>query len=75
MTQQYSIRQHHIRGEELVYHAHADFTSYEWSSRPNRGLPHLQKVVPFPPPALVGTTLASVTTVTRILIDDALDLS
>jgi len=40
------------------------FNSAASYSGPNRGLPHLQKVVPFPPPALVGTTLASVTTVT-----------
>jgi len=40
------------------------FNSAASYSGPNTGLPHLQKVVPFPPPALVGTTLPSVTTVT-----------
>jgi len=40
------------------------FNSAASYSGPNTRLPHLQKVVPFPPPALVGTTLPSVTTVT-----------
>jgi len=40
------------------------FNSSASYSGPNTRLPHLQKVVPFPPPALVGTTLPSVTTVT-----------
>jgi len=40
------------------------FNSAASYSGPNKKLPRLQKVVPFPPPALVGTTLPSVTTVT-----------
>jgi hypothetical protein len=37
-------------------------TSAQYSG-PNTGLPELQRVVPFPPPALVGTTLPSDTSV------------
>jgi len=37
-------------------------TSAQYSGQ-NTSLPELQRVVPFPPPALVGTTLPSVTTV------------
>lgn len=41
----------------------AVFNSNTSYSGPNSSLPELQKVIPFPPPAIVGTTLPSITTV------------
>lgn len=41
----------------------AVFNSNTSYSGPNSSLPELQKVVPFPPPAMVGTTLPSINTV------------
>lgn len=39
------------------------FNSSTLYTGPNPGLPELQHVVPFPPPAIVGTTLSSITQV------------